>query len=292
MRKQKIERYFERFRGERVIFVPNPGNAGDALIACATYQILKSLGINYIEGNDQSSYPGQIVIYGGGGNLVEPYRNALRFLKRNHLIVKKLIILPHTIRSYGDFFAGLGANIDVFCREVESYQYCEKYIKQAGLFLSDDMGFYLDVDSLMNFGVEGFGSTLTYNEFFTKNLKRSVRELVYSIKCYLSRSKINSFRRDVEKTEVPIPVNNIDISQSHACDNMSERCVYECVYRMLSFMNKYDEISTNRLHVCIAGILLGKKVILYDNSYGKNHSVYDFSILGNYNNVVWNDYVN
>lgn len=288
MKKQSIERYLKQFKGERVVFVPNPGNAGDALIACATFQMLKSLGVNYIEGDDMSSYPDQIIIYGGGGNLVKPYKNALRFLERNHLIAKKLIILPHTIRSYGDFLAGLGANVDVFSREVESYKYCANHIKHAGLFLSDDMGFYLDVDSLMNFCVETFGSRLTYNEFFTKNLKRSVRELVFSIKSRLSRNEINSFRRDVEKTEALIPVNNIDISQSHSCDNMSERCVYECICRMLCFMNKYDEINTNRLHVCIAGILLGKRVNFYDNSYGKNYNVYEASIMEAYNNVVWN----
>lgn len=39
--------------------------------------------------------------------------------------------------------------------------------------------------------------------------------------------------------------------------------------------SQYKVIRTNRLHFAIAGLLLGRDVILYDNNYHKNKSVYD-----------------
>lgn len=63
----------ERCQGE-VLYIPNPGNAGDALIAAATYQVLDDLGINYLikrhKDDMESDVSGRVVIYGGGGNLI------------------------------------------------------------------------------------------------------------------------------------------------------------------------------------------------------------------------------
>jgi exopolysaccharide biosynthesis predicted pyruvyltransferase EpsI len=41
-----------------------------------------------------------------------------------------------------------------------------------------------------------------------------------------------------------------------------------------------DAVVTNRLHIGIAGVLLGKRVQLYDNSYGKIRDVYQSSLKG------------
>lgn len=43
----------------------------------------------------------------------------------------------------------------------------------------------------------------------------------------------------------------------------------------IDFINSYDEIYTTRLHVAIIGVLLNKKVHIFDNSYGKNSALYN-----------------
>lgn len=43
----------------------------------------------------------------------------------------------------------------------------------------------------------------------------------------------------------------------------------------VDFLNQYDTIYTTRLHVAILGTLMGKEVILFDNSYGKNKNFYE-----------------
>ena len=42
----------------------------------------------------------------------------------------------------------------------------------------------------------------------------------------------------------------------------------------IKLINQYDNIYSTRLHAAILGILLGKKVYFFDNSYGKNQNFY------------------
>ena len=46
-----------------------------------------------------------------------------------------------------------------------------------------------------------------------------------------------------------------------------------------------DEVHTNRLHVGIAGAMLGRKVTFYDNDYFKNRAIFRTSIEPYYPNV-------
>ncbi len=55
----------------------------------------------------------------------------------------------------------------------------------------------------------------------------------------------------------------------------------------LAIADRYDEIRTDRLHVAIAGALLGKRVLLHDNSYGKNRAVWEHSVAGRFATVEW-----
>ena len=98
---------------------------------------------------------------------------------------------------------------------------------------------------------------------------------------------LNCFRTDQEKSDIDIPSDNVDLSSifSYGVDS-KEKAFYVC-YRLLNFINSYEEIRTNRLHVAIAGALLGKEVKLYSNSYYKCEAVYEFSIKGRFPNVTW-----
>ena len=57
----------------------------------------------------------------------------------------------------------------------------------------------------------------------------------------------------------------------------------------LAIADRYDEIRTNRLHVAIAGALLGKRVFMHDNSYGKNRAVWEHSLAGRFPDIAWRD---
>lgn len=86
------------------------------------------------------------------------------------------------------------------------------------------------------------------------------------------------FRTDKESTgKIIIPENNQDISLKG--NHLSE------VSSFFEAIDQFESIHTDRLHVCIAGALLGKKVHLYPGSYFKNRALY-LSTLEEYFNTV------
>lgn len=63
-----------------------------------------------------------------------------------------------------------------------------------------------------------------------------------------------------------------------------EHLWYPCRDRLIArgkhALSSAKQIITNRLHVCILGLLLGRNVIAFDNSYGKLSSYYDAWLSG------------
>jgi exopolysaccharide biosynthesis predicted pyruvyltransferase EpsI len=127
----RIREFLSELKGEGPIhFKPNPGNAGDSLIACATYQLFDELNLEHVTVRDAHSLDprGKTIVYGGGGNLVEYYRGAARnAIERWHPFARRLVILPSTISGHEDLLRSLGKNVDVICRESVSFDYvCSK----------------------------------------------------------------------------------------------------------------------------------------------------------------------
>lgn len=94
---------------------------------------------------------------------------------------------------------------------------------------------------------------------------------------------------DAEKTEQAIPPDNTDVSRVYGTNSMSRKVSLDSTYRMMRFVDWFETVNTNRLHIGILGAILGKRVNVYDNSYGKNRAVFDHSIAGRFANVVWCD---
>jgi exopolysaccharide biosynthesis predicted pyruvyltransferase EpsI len=81
---------------------------------------------------------------------------------------------------------------------------------------------------------------------------------------------LNAFREDKESVIENTPKSNHDISYNgYATKPLNE---------FVDYLNKYEEVNTDRLHVAICGVLLGKKVNLFPNSYYKNKAVFDYSL--------------
>jgi len=234
------------------IYIPNPGNGGDALIASGTYILFDYLRLNYEIGDINKKYYNKTLVYGGGGNLVGIYNECENFIIKNK-DNNKIIILPHTIKDCDKLLHSLGNNIIIFCRERPSYNYVLKTFKyKKNVFLSKDMAFYIQINNY-NKG-EGIG---------------------------------NFFRTDIEKTNINIPVGNIDLPEKINYDpSMRDKnLVFKTANEIFNTLNKYEIINTNRLHICIAGSILNKKVNFYENNYFKNKAVYDYSIKNTYKNT-------
>ena len=278
-----------QFHGVHVLFAPNPGNAGDSIIACAEYQMLDRLGINYSViplDISPSETQGQVIFYGGGGNLVAPYPNARNFISKHHEHAKRLVVLPHTIAGYSELISALGSNVDIVCREQTSHDYVSQFVTGANVHLMDDVALSLDVSSLLS------PAKISESAWIIRTLrasKRAIRILHHGFKNSSQRKTLNAFRGDVEGTGRAVAFANFDVSQMLAADSMSALDSTIAARSFIGFINKFDIVRTDRLHVCIVSLLLKKEVHFFDNSYGKNRAVYEFSMINRHPNVIWNN---
>lgn len=295
------------YQGEPVYYYPNPGSAGDILIACASFQIFNDIDIEYRLVDWRTFEPsGKILLYGGGGNLVPCYDHAAHIIEKFHRRVKKLVILPHTISGNEKLLADLGGNVDIICREKVSYDHVKTYAHKANVILSEDLAFQLRVESVLSKDVDSLAgkaiSELRYM-FEKKGKYRSRLPAVKEAICFLKREALlfnlfkrssegvlSCFRTDKERTDI-CDNDNIDImlklSYGKAADTITEPIALWVSNQLLRFINHYGIISTNRLHAAIPAALLNKRVELYPNSYFKNEAVYRHSIENRFPNVRW-----
>lgn len=282
-----IKEYLSTLPKEVIYYKPNPGNGGDAIIAYSTYQLFKILNINYKVVSESDDLANKIVLYAGGGNLVKEYDHCAIFVKKYHDKVKKLIILPHTINGHERLLRDLGENVVIICREKVSFEYVSKIVDGPKVLLMHDLAINLNANRILKENAK-LPLYVNYNKVFLKqklkNLKRG------NIGNFFS-TKLNCYRIDVEQTNIQIPKDNIDLSIAINFDPTmsSEVKVSQTTKALFNLLNKYEEINTNRLHICFAGALLGKKVNFSDNSYGKNRSIYHHTIQHKFPNVNWID---
>ena len=83
------------------------------------------------------------------------------------------------------------------------------------------------------------------------------------------------------------PADNIDLPTRVVLGTRPEICAHIGVREIFRILRRYGTVNTNRLHIGVAGALLGLNVNFYDNNYGKNAAVYEFSMRDRFPNVVW-----
>ena len=228
---------------------------------------------------------GRVVIYGGGGNLVHPYPNARDFIATHHRGAAKLVVLPHTIRSYPELFKDMTGNVDVFCRDLPSYEFMTHTPTGANVYLSDDVALRSDVGLTLQYRAS-HAQEYRDKVRLSRRAKRQVRQVFHSVRNIGHPKVLNVFREDVEKTAVAIPFSNVDLSQTLCGLDMSPFHARETASAFFAFINRHEVVNTNRLHVCIASLLLNKEVHFYDNSYGKNMSIFNFSLKDRFSNLT------
>lgn len=251
-----IRVFLKQYKDKDIVYIPNPGNAGDSLIAMGTMQVLNELGIKWRMGVYNKTYKGEIIFYGGGGNLIWRYKCCKMFLENNSEH-NSIVILPQTVSKVDDTLKSLGKNVTIFCREKISYDYVISMVKNTELvYLSKDMAFY----TKHNFNCEGEGV------------------------CY-------AYRVDGEKTSIKLPDENVDISKVHTIsgNTRSVQRIEMVSNNMLRHISRFKVVHTNRLHIGIACHLLGKKVFLHPNNYYKNKAVYNYSLYMDENVVFMYD---
>lgn len=279
-------------QGGPIYYLPNLGNTGDSLIACATFQLFNKFCVNYAIPNfSKSIFTREVFVYGGGGSLIPYYYDSRYILLQALKLFKRIIILPSTIGGNEDLLSEFGSNVDILCREKVSYEHARKHATRANVYLSHDAAFYLDPCELLSYSKISAFWKLLRDTRTTNDARRLCRLTINDLKIRYIRldspKVLKAFRTDREMTGNVIPKGNIDLSTVRIFGVDCKNAFFSTCCILLKCLNSFDYIQTNRLHICIAGILLNKQVMFYPNNYYKNEAVYRYSIEGKYPNVKW-----
>ncbi len=297
-----IEDYLSSIKGLDLVYVPNPGNGGDSIIASGTYLAFDKVGLEYtLFKEGLTDVKNSILIYGGGGNLVRPTTFSARFIGRYHRQPKRFVLLPHTIKEVDALLGDMGSNVDLICREPRSYEYAKTKAPKANVFLARDMAFALDARAFLKtheaklpYHIPGYILKRYLQKQLTPSWTEFGRMLTYERRYSEAQSKIingelQAFRLDGESAQNgKMPPHNIDLSDTFTFGATTREAADLTTYLLLSILNQCKTVHTDRLHIAIAAALLGINVDLHANNYFKIREIYLYSLAGKYPNVNWN----
>lgn len=268
------------------VYAPNSGNAGDTLIAEATYQLLDGISLHYrtVSLTTKLEAPHRIIV-GGGGNLVDPYRNVRCFIEANLERCEELIILPHSIQAHEDLLARLDGRATIICREPRSFDFCKAHAPEAKIMLGHDMALLWQSSETRRRARRALLASVGDPRFHLRNLKLLARG--FHLRSRIDNGTLLAFRQDIESTGRAPPVRNIDLSQAFATDSMAWPYAARAANALANFIDRAQLVRTDRLHIAILSSLLGKAVEIYDNNYGKNRSIYEWSLADRFPNLTF-----
>lgn len=259
--------------GHEVIFYPNPGNAGDCLIASATWQLFDEIKLNPITLNPRDFKPNSKVILGGGGNLVPQYHATERGLMRCLEVgVNQCLLLPSTIRGHEELLGKLDSRFTIVCRDMESFKHVSQYTVGVKAFLAPDIAFNLKVPLLLKRSksiVHKF--KLIFDKDWSKWRVVWRRALVYQRNRIADRLLI--FRCDVEAKYPPSSNKLADLNEHFMTRCMGRASCDQVSSDIFRLLMDAKAVSTDRLHIAIPSLLLKRPLKVRDNNYGKLSAV-------------------
>ena len=257
-------------------FIPNYGNMGDIVIAQAEYQLFEKYRFLY------DVFHGKVtrenLVYGGGGRFVKNwshrYASTLPIFQQPH--IKRIVILPSSFHDCSDLLKVIDKRFVIFCREKQSYDYLLASNTNARIYLEHDMVFFMTDDFMKTTNVRRFNFTKAYRKvswLVPDLMERNGIKIAWFLRTD-SESKTDWTRFDDIKPTLDLSI----------CAHSDSRDGNVCnFYTKLFFsaIDTADMIVTDRLHVGICSMLMGKEVFLVDNSYGKVSGVYEHSMKQN-----------
>lgn len=271
-------------------FWQNDGNLGDYIIAEATRQLFRRAGVVWHAYDPQNppQEPEYALVYSGGGRFV-PYWGGLE-LRQEHLTrpqVRRCVILPHSIHGVDAFVNALDERHTVFCRERKTLAYCRALNSRSQFVLAHDVGISLHLEqvqpleALVKPVLADGAEAMTQYKLITGSAASAARwfvRMATATNPHTKRSVAFFLRRDGEKgIEVSSPV-AYDLSGLWSGSCNETPCSGPLLMLMAELASYPDVVVTDRLHVAIMAMHVGKEIYMLDNDYGKLSGVYEVSL--------------
>lgn len=278
-------------------------NIGDLLIWQGEKDFLSSIKSKCIYTSDSTHFNNNLklnrdvtILLQGGGNFGDIWKEPQNF--RKHIISKypynKIIIFPQTIYYQeevnlikdADFFSK-HPNVTICARDVNSYELLKKYFSNNESLLLPDMAFCIN----QNFKNIKTGTKVLFAKRLDVEVNNSLDYSKIPIKAEIhdwptfeknmlsnNLSYINSFLYLFDKV---IGTNMTNKFTRYYWEHVR---LPHMINIGIRFLEQYHTIYTTRLHIAILGFLMGRKVYMLDNNYGKLSCFYN-TWLKNVNNV-------
>ena len=269
--------------GQKVAYVDIPMhfNVGDLLIYKGTEAFFEDYKVNVVyragtKINDKCLKSADVIVFHGGGNFGNLYD---RHQKRRERIIDKfkdkcIICLPQSIHFDNKDALEKSAelfrkhqNFHFFVRDHESVEIANKFT--SNVYLVPDMAHSLHplIDK-----IECTSTLENLHSIKIINMKRVDKE-ASNIEFDANKKSFDwlniittqdtNYRKLLRYLYIyPILRNNVM--------NQWEKLTDDIVFKSVNYFHAYDLVYTNRLHGFILSTLLGKQLVLNDNSYGKN----------------------
>lgn len=272
-------------KGGDVFYYPNPGNAGDALIATATWQCFDRLGIR-----PRVTRPAKLpkrahIILGGGGNLVPRYRfiaDALQTCLDKQ--VSRCVLLPHTIRGHEALLGRLDERFTLLCRDQLSLEHVRQHAPRAHVQLVDDMALGLDIEALQQRTQSlTHRLSLLVDRPWIKRRKKWKRALTRQQPD--ATGKLEILRSDGEANTEQPSARDKDLMDFYLTRCQKRAGCDQVAMDLVQLLGTMKSVRTDRLHVALPAALLGLEVEILDNNYGKLSIVWKTSLEGRYPNA-------
>ena len=275
--------------------VPYYTNIGDTLIWEGTKHFLKEIPHKCLYTASVETYryrplpPDTVILLQGGGNFGDLWRRHqdLRLEVIRAYPNNKIIILPQTV-FYNDTAVfqedakifNSHKNLYICARDTGSLEFLQKSLT-CNLLLVPDMAFYITGKLLKKhsrkeenrvlflkrndpeFSEYDFNSYIREDEAVLDTCDWPTMEHYYKTKRFLDKL----LWRKEQIGRVP-DIYADWVFRPHQ------------VKKGIEFVSQYKKVYTTRLHVAILSLLLGKEIVFFDNSYGKNSSFFDTWLSG------------
>lgn len=278
-----------------LLSLPCHSNIGDTLIYEGEIDFLKKIPYKCIfksstyDFDDREIPQDVMILFHGGGNFGDFYDIESEF--KNKIISKypnnKILFFPQTVfyqseiqlKSDAELF-GKCHDLTICARDKFSYEILINNFSNR-IILVPDMAFCIDNNRLV--GKLAVGKSLflkrtdgeIYSGFDYAELPEDVETHDWPTRehtppCYWLD---NYLRHAISLFTFLLGKKNHDRIMCSYKNYIWERFIFPYnVEEGIKFINRYETVYTTRLHGAILSLLLNKKVILYDNSYGKNSS--------------------
>lgn len=282
-----------------IVDAPYYKNIGDVLIWEGEIQFLHEKGCNLLGSYSSHTFlfpdidSKTTILFNGGGNLGDIYPEHMVFLKKiiNKYPNNKIIVFPQTVhynnkKSLEKDMQELSLHKNMFfcTRDVVSRNNVMQFLGENRVACLPDMAFCIDLTPYIPSQPDKSNGDMLY--IHRTDCEVSTGELptipnnagtIYTadwptFTSYFGKSYI--FNTVLDRMYRFIPFSDKwlgSLWDTYAMNVFRVNMIKEGI----NFIKNYDIVQSERLHGAILAILLGKKVIIVDNSYGKNSSFYN-----------------